>query len=143
MILGSGRTFAEGIGYPFQYSWASLMAQMVKNLPAMPETWVQSLGWKFPWRKAWQPTPVFMPGESPGQRSLVCYSLWGCKELDRTEQLIIHPHCDDHYNINRFYVSLLMFKALEINILSTNVRLYGSFCSNDGKSLFVSGKIQI
>jgi len=42
----------------------SLMAQMVKNLPAMWETWVQSLGWKVPWRRAWQSTPKFLPGES-------------------------------------------------------------------------------
>ena len=38
----------EGISYPFQYSWASLVAQMVKNLPVMWETWVQSLGWEDP-----------------------------------------------------------------------------------------------
>ena len=43
MIPGSGRSPGEGIGYPLQYSWASLMDQMVKNLPAMWETWVQSL----------------------------------------------------------------------------------------------------
>ena len=40
-----GRSAEEGIGYPFQYSWASLVAQLVKNLPAMQETWVRSLGW--------------------------------------------------------------------------------------------------
>ena len=40
-----GRSAGEGIGYPLQYSWASLVAQLVKNLPAMWETWVQSLGW--------------------------------------------------------------------------------------------------
>ena len=38
--------------------------------------------WKIPWRRAWQPTPLFLPGESPGQRSLAGYSPWGCKELD-------------------------------------------------------------
>ena len=43
---GSGRSAGEGIGYPLQYSWASLEAQTVKNSPAMWETWVQSLGWK-------------------------------------------------------------------------------------------------
>ena len=43
-IPGSGRSSGEGIGYPFQYSWASVVAQMVKNPPAMWETWVQSLG---------------------------------------------------------------------------------------------------
>ena len=40
---------------------------------------------KIPWRRTWQPTPVFLPGESCGQRHLAGYSLWGCKELDRTE----------------------------------------------------------
>ena len=43
-----GRSPGEGIGYPLQYSWASLVAQTVKNLPAMRETWVRSLGWEDP-----------------------------------------------------------------------------------------------
>ena len=43
-IPGAGRSAGEGIGYPLQYSWASLVAQLVKNLPTMWETWVQSLG---------------------------------------------------------------------------------------------------
>ena len=42
----SRRSLGDGIGYAHQYSWASLMAQMVKNLPAMWETWVLSLGWE-------------------------------------------------------------------------------------------------
>ena len=63
------------------------MAPMVKNLPAMQETWVPSLGREDPERRKWQPTPVFLAGESQGQRSLVGYSPWGCKELDMTEQL--------------------------------------------------------
>ena len=46
MIPGSGRSTGEGIGYPVQYSWASLVAQLVKNPPAMQETWVRSLGWE-------------------------------------------------------------------------------------------------
>ena len=78
------RSYAEGIGYPLQYSWASLVAQAVKNLPAMWETWVQSLGWKDP------PTPVFWPGEFHGQRSLEGYSPWRHKELDTTERLSLH-----------------------------------------------------
>ena len=45
-IPGLGRSAGEGIGYPLQYSWASLVAQLVKNPPAMQETWVQSLGWE-------------------------------------------------------------------------------------------------
>ena len=47
-IPGLGRSPREGLGYPLQYSWASLVAQLVKNLPAMEETWVQSLGWEDP-----------------------------------------------------------------------------------------------
>ena len=61
------------------------VAQMVKNLPATQETWVQSLGW----RRQWQSTPVFLPEESHGQRSCVGYSPWGCKESDMTEQLTL------------------------------------------------------
>ena len=49
---------------------------MVKNLPAMWETWVG----KIPWRRAWQPTPVSLPRESHGQRSLEGYNPWGRKE---------------------------------------------------------------
>ena len=45
-IPGSGRSAGEGIGCPLQYSWASLVAQLVKNLPAMWETWVRSLDWE-------------------------------------------------------------------------------------------------
>jgi len=45
--------------------WASLVAQRLKNPPAMQETWVQFWVGKIPWRRAWQPTPIFLPGESP------------------------------------------------------------------------------
>ena len=64
-IPWSGRSSGEGIGYPLQYSWASLVAQMVKNLPAMWETWIQSLAWEDALysglensmdRRAWQAT---------------------------------------------------------------------------------------
>ena len=50
-IPGLGRSAGEGIGYPLQYSEASLVAQLVKNPPAMWETWVQSLGWEDPLEK--------------------------------------------------------------------------------------------
>ena len=51
LIPGLGRSTREGIGYPLQYSWASLVAQLVKNPPAMQETWVWSLGWEDPLKK--------------------------------------------------------------------------------------------
>ena len=59
---------------------------MVMNLPAMQETQVQALIKKIPYRRKWQPTPVFWPGKLHGQRSLVGYSPWGCKGPDATEQ---------------------------------------------------------
>ena len=70
MIPRSGRSPGEGIGYPLQYSWAYLVAQMVKNPPAMWETWVQYWGWEDPlekgtathssilaWRTSWTEEP--------------------------------------------------------------------------------------
>ena len=51
-IPGSGRSPGERIGYPLQYSWASLVAQTVNNLPAIKETWGQSLGWEDPLERA-------------------------------------------------------------------------------------------
>ena len=50
-IPGSGRSAGERIGYPLQYSWASLVAQLVKNSPAIWETWVRSLDWEDPLEK--------------------------------------------------------------------------------------------
>ena len=59
------------------------MAQLVKNLPAMRETWVPSLGGKIPWRRERLPTPVFWPGEFHE-----LYRPWDYKELEMTERLL-------------------------------------------------------
>jgi len=58
---------------------------MIKNMPAVRETWVQSLGLEDPLRRKWQPIPVFLPGEFHGQRSLMGYNPWDHKELNMTE----------------------------------------------------------
>ena len=71
-----------------QRNWASLV-QMVKNLPAMWETWVWSLSWEDPLEKGTLPTPVFWPGEFHGQRSLTGYSPRGRKESNTTERLTL------------------------------------------------------
>ena len=62
---------------------------MVKNLPACSAgEGLHPCVKKIPWKRKWQPTPVFLPGEFHGQRSLVGYSLWGpCKESDMSERL--------------------------------------------------------
>ena len=62
---------------------------MVKNLPAVWETQDRSLSWEDPLEKGMLPTPVFLPGESQGQRSLVGYSPWTLKESDTTERLTL------------------------------------------------------
>ena len=67
----------------------SVIAESVKNPPAMQETWVDSGVWKIPWRRKWQPTPVFLPGKSHGQRRLVGNSPWGRKDSDMTERLTL------------------------------------------------------
>ena len=84
------------------YYPTSLVAQTVKHLSTMWETWVQSLGQEVPWRRKWQSTPVLLPGKSHGQRSLVGYSPWGCKESDTTEWSSLHPvlmFCYDNFTL--------------------------------------------
>ena len=68
------------------------MTQTVKNSPAVWETWVPPLGWKIPWRRKQLPTPVFLPGEFHGQRSLAGYSPRGREESDTTEWLSLFTY---------------------------------------------------
>ena len=92
--------------FPIQLrSSGFLVAQMIKNLPANAgdmrhsfHTWVE----KISWRRAWQPTPLFLPGESHGQRSLVGYSPRGCRELDMAEPLSAHA-ADLHIHRNLLF----------------------------------------
>ena len=80
LIPGSGRSPEKGIGYQLQYSWASTVAQMVKNLPAMLETWVRSLGWEDPLEQGMATYSSIL-----AWRSLVGYSPWGSTETDTAE----------------------------------------------------------
>ena len=82
-ISVSGRSPGEGSGYPLQYSWVSLVTQLVKNPPTMWEIWVLSMGWEDPLEKGKAiPTLVLWPGEFHG-----LYSSRGHKESEMTEQL--------------------------------------------------------
>ena len=67
--------------------WASRVAQLVKDLPAVQETRFNPWVGKIPWRRKWLSTPVFLPGESHGQRSLVGYSPCTHKELDTSDRV--------------------------------------------------------
>ena len=86
---------------------------MVKNPPAMQETWVRSLSQENPLEKGMATTAVFLPGESHGQRSLVGYSPWGCKESDTTE----HTHIF-------IYLAAVLIEAYEIFIFVMVCRIF-------------------
>ena len=75
LIPEFGRSAKGGIGHALQYSWASLVAQLVKNLPAMLETWVRSLGWEDPLEKRRATHSSILAWRSP----------WGPKRSDMTE----------------------------------------------------------
>ena len=92
------------------------MAQLVKNLPAVQETWVRSQGWEDPlqkgkvthssilaWSRKWHPTPILLPGKSHGQRGLAVDSPWARNESDTTERLsiglILCAMSQEHLNI--------------------------------------------
>ena len=82
-FLGREDLLGEGIGYPLQYSWASLVAQLIKNLPAMWKTWVQSLGWEDSLEKGKSTHSSILTWRIPGGP----WSPWGHKESDTTERL--------------------------------------------------------
>ena len=82
-ISGSGRSPGEGIGYPLQYSWASLVAQMIKNLPTMWETWVQSLGWENPLQKG-----------TATHSSILAWRIPWTEETGRLQSVGLHSHSD-------------------------------------------------
>ena len=82
-IPGSGRSTGEGIDYPLLYSWVSLVVLLVKNPPAMPETWVWSLGWEDPLEKGKTTHSSILAWRIPW----AVYSPWGRKKLDTTERL--------------------------------------------------------
>ena len=85
-IPGWGRSPGAGIGYPLQYSGASLVAQLVKSLPAIQETWVLFMGWKDPLEKG-MPTHLSILAWRFASNGM--YSPWGHKESDRTEWLLL------------------------------------------------------
>ena len=88
LIPGSGRSSGEGIGYPFQYSWASLVAQLVKNMPAMQETWVRSLGWEDLLEEGMATHSSILAWRIPMDRGAwKATQSMGHKELDMTERL--------------------------------------------------------
>ena len=88
------KVLSSRLGSPGGKLETSQVALEVKNLPAIAGD-VRDMGLfpesrSFPWRRKWQPTPVFLPGASHGQRGLIGYSPRGCKESGVTKQLTLH-----------------------------------------------------
>ena len=90
----------------------TLIAQMVKNLPAILETRVQSLGRNILWKGKQHPTPELLPGIFSGQGSLVRYNPWNCKEVDMTQQLL--------YTFNLQFSTRLKIDWLKITTITCN-----------------------
>ena len=99
-ILTTGKAYFE---ITFRSLWASLVAQLVKNPPAMQETWVG----KIPWRRERLPTPVFWSGEFHG-----LYSPWGRKELDTTGWLSLSSL---YFNNINFISSFTMWGRVRVS----------------------------
>ena len=89
-IPGWGSSPGEAIGYPFQYSWASLVAQTVKNLPAMWETWL--LDWEDPLDEGMATKSSILAWRVPTDRGVWLAIEHGVAELDTTERLITATH---------------------------------------------------
>ena len=95
LIPGLGRSPGEGIGYLFQYSWASLVAQLVKNPPAMQETWVRSLGWE----------------DSPGEGKGYPLQYSG---LENSMDCIVHGVAKSWTQLSDFHSFLIMQRINEV-----------------------------
>ena len=83
LIPGLGRSPGEGIGYPLQYSWASLVVLMAKNPPAKQETWVQSLGWEDPLEEGMTVHSSILAWTIPMDRGVWQARPWGCMGSQR------------------------------------------------------------
>ena len=100
-VPGSGRSAGEGIGYPLQYSWAPLVAQLIKNPPAMRETWVRSLGWEDSLEKG-----------KATHSSILAYTVHGVAESDTSEWLSHIPPCRLSHQLGWGDVLLVQFPDL-------------------------------
>ena len=123
----------EGNGDPLQYSCLENSMdgrawQAAVHAVSQSQTRLNDFTFflQFLLEKKWQPTPVFLPGESLGQRGLVGCSLWGCKKLDTTKQLT-HTHTSQISNLNSFRSSLLRRSKTQ-NFLSRSHSLFCTIC---------------
>ena len=102
--------------------------ESICNAEDLGSTWVGNI----PWRRAWQPTSIFLPGEFQGQRSLGGYNPWNHKESDTTEHLCIAQQHTYHYIIyhNFFFYLPIMDIWVITHLESFQIRLYGHLCTS-------------
>ena len=128
------------------------MTQIVKNLPATQETWIQSLVRKMPWRSKWQPTPVFLPREFHGLRSLASYGSWGSqefylcyKQIDQLGILVLKPkpkwckYEDWRYSKNQ--AEIIIYLTLDCDLKKRSRKAHKA--SYRGKSLYNGHKFSM
>ena len=119
---GLGRSTAEGIGYPLQYSWASPVAQLVKSLSATCRPGFNLWAGKIPWRRERLPTPIFWPGEFHG-----LYSPWGRKESDTTERLSLSLCTNEKMRLQRL-TQAGVWGSEELGLNSVSYVRAGTLC---------------
>ena len=119
-IPGSGRSTAEGIGYPLQCFWASLEAQLVKNLPAMWDTWVQSLGWEDPLEKGKATHSSILAWRIPW--TVQC--AWGCRESDTSECISLLHKLSQSCLLKSLYSLFNFFGSFDKNHFTIYVKVY-------------------
>ena len=107
-IPGSGRSAGKGIGYPLQYSQASLVTQLVKNPPAMWETWIRSLGWEDPLEKGKATHSIILAWRIPW----TIYSSWSCRVgHDWATFTSLHTIFSNIYHSSYVYIHAVMWLA--------------------------------
>ena len=109
-----GRSTGEGIGYPLQYSWVFLVAQLGKNPPAMWETWIRSLGWADPLEKG-----------KATQSSILAWRIHsprGCKESNTTEQLLLSLFSFPDFCL-KFIANEVFHRSLTLLVFETTTKL--------------------
>ena len=117
LIPGLGRSPGEGIGYPLQYSWASLVAQLVKNLPAVWETWVWSLGWEDPLENERLPLQY-----SGLENSMDCIVHGVAKSWTQLSNFHFHFYCIVCFCLKSSYL-ICSVDSLTLNIWATTLLL--------------------
>ena len=106
-IPGSGRSPGKGMGFPLKYSWATCWLRWKRFHLQCGRPEFDPLVGKIRWKRAWQPTPVFLPGEFHGQRSLADYSPWVAKSQTRLSDF----HLFYFYKLSTFLENLLLYSS--------------------------------